>query len=104
MVANNLLASPVFAFYLGSAPDGGEATFGGVDKSHYTGKIEYVPVRRKGYWEVELEKVKFGDEVLELDNTGAAIDTGVFLRLVLPVLSVSTYDISRSSVLTIILR
>lgn len=39
----------------------------------------YVPLRRKGYWEVELEKVRFGDEELELENTGAAIDTGTSL-------------------------
>jgi saccharopepsin len=78
MIKQKLLDSPVFAFWLGSAPDGGEATFGGVDKSHYTGKIDYLPVRRKGYWEVDLEKVVFGDETLELENTGAAIDTGSF--------------------------
>jgi saccharopepsin len=83
MIKQKLLDSPVFAFWLGSAPDGGEATFGGVDKSHYTGKIDYVPVRRKGYWEVDLEKVVFGDETLELENTGAAIDTGSFCRCAL---------------------
>lgn len=78
MINQGLLDSPVFAFWLGSDPDQGEAIFGGVDKSHYTGKIDYVPVRRKGYWEVELESVKFGKETLELENTGAAIDTGEF--------------------------
>ena len=30
-------------------------------------------------WEVELEKVKFGDEEMELESTGAAIDTGTSL-------------------------
>ncbi|KPV71628.1 uncharacterized protein RHOBADRAFT_49042, partial [Rhodotorula graminis WP1] len=79
MLAQGLLDEPVFAFWMGSDPEQGEATFGGLDARHYTGKIDYVPVRRKGYWEVELEKVKFGDEVLELDNTGAAIDTGTSL-------------------------
>ncbi|GAA6037406.1 hypothetical protein JCM8097_008553 [Rhodosporidiobolus ruineniae] len=79
MLEQNLLDEPVFAFWLGSDPEAGEATFGGLDESHYEGKIDYVPLRRKGYWEVELEKVKFGDEVLELDNTGAAIDTGTSL-------------------------
>ena len=79
MLNQGLLDEPVFAFWMGSDPDQGEATFGGVDERHYTGKIDYVPVRRKGYWEVELEKVKFGDEVLELENTGAAIDTGTSL-------------------------
>ena len=63
--------------------EGGEATFGGTDPSHYTGKIDYVPVRRKGYWEVELEKFKLGDEEMELEGTGAAIDTGTSL-LALP--------------------
>lgn len=76
MINQGLLDEPVFSFWLGSDPEGGVATFGGIDASHYKGKIDYVPVRRKGYWEVELEKVKFGAETLELENTGAAIDTG----------------------------
>lgn len=76
MINQGLLDDPVFAFYMGSDPEQGEAIFGGIDEKHYTGKIDYVPVRRKGYWEVELEKVKFGKEVLELESTGAAIDTG----------------------------
>lgn len=77
MVNQKLLAQPVFTFRVGSSEDdGGEAVFGGIDSAHYTGSIDYVPIRRKGYWEVELEKVKFGDDVLELENTGAAIDTG----------------------------
>ncbi|GAA6015300.1 hypothetical protein JCM11491_001004 [Sporobolomyces phaffii] len=79
MVNQGLLDDPVFAFWLGSDPEQGVATFGGVDKAHYTGDIHYIPVRRKGYWEIELEKVKFGDEVLELESTGAAIDTGTSL-------------------------
>ncbi|ORY76878.1 Asp-domain-containing protein [Leucosporidium creatinivorum] len=79
MINQGLLDAPVFAFYLGSDPEQGEAIFGGIDEKHYTGKIDYVPVRRKGYWEVELEKVKFGDETLELESTGAAIDTGTSL-------------------------
>ena len=80
MVNQGLLDAPVFSFRLGSSEeDGGEAIFGGIDESAYSGKIDYVPVRRKAYWEVELEKVAFGDDELELDNTGAAIDTGTSL-------------------------
>lgn len=85
MVNQGLLDEPVFAFYLGQAggtgvdPDGGEAVFGGVDKAHYTGSIKYAPVRRRGYWEVELESVTLGDETMELEKTGAAIDTGTSL-------------------------
>ncbi|KAG1820146.1 endopeptidase [Suillus subaureus] len=80
MINQGLIDEPVFAFRLGeSEADGGEATFGGVDHAAYTGTIDYVPLRRKAYWEVELEKVAFGSDVLELDMTGAAIDTGTSL-------------------------
>ncbi|KIY71480.1 Asp-domain-containing protein, partial [Cylindrobasidium torrendii FP15055 ss-10] len=80
MVNKGLLDKPVFAFRVGSSEeDGGEATFGGIDESAFTGEITYAPVRRKAYWEVELSQVSLGDDVLELENTGAAIDTGTSL-------------------------
>ncbi|KAH9006841.1 aspartic peptidase A1 [Lactarius hatsudake] len=83
MINQDLIYEPVFSFRLGSSEDdGGEAVFGGIDHSAYTGKISYVPVRRKAYWEVELQKVAFGDDELELENTGAAIDTGTSLIVV----------------------
>jgi saccharopepsin len=81
MINQNLIDEPVFSFRLGSSEDdGGEAVFGGIEPSAYTGHISYVPVRRKAYWEVELQKVVFGDDELELENTGAAIDTGSFIE------------------------
>ncbi|KIR53730.1 saccharopepsin [Cryptococcus gattii Ru294] len=84
MLNQDLLDDPVFSFRLGSSEnDGGEAIFGGIDKSAYSGSLHYVPVRRKGYWEVELESISFGDDELELENTGAAIDTGTSL-IVMP--------------------
>jgi len=84
MINQELIDEHVFSFRLGaSEKDGGELVFGGIDSSAYTGSISYVPVRRKAYWEVELEKVGFGNEELELENTGAAIDTGTSL-IVLP--------------------
>jgi saccharopepsin len=84
MINQDLVDSPVFSFRLGSSEeDGGEAIFGGIDESCYEGELAYVPVRREAYWEVELEQIAFGDEFLELENTGAAIDTGTSL-IVLP--------------------
>lgn len=84
MLKYRLLDAPVFSFRVGpSEEDGGEAVFGGIDETAYTGKIEYAPVRRKAYWEVELEKISFGTDELELENTGAAIDTGKFLLVLL---------------------
>ncbi|KAJ7283616.1 endopeptidase [Mycena rebaudengoi] len=80
MINQKLLDEPVFSFRVGSSEeDGGEAIFGGIDTDAYTGSINYVPVRRKAYWEVELEKISFGDEELEFEQTGAAIDTGTSL-------------------------
>ena len=80
MINQGLLDEPVFSFRIGSSEeDGGEAIFGGVDSTAFIGKLDYVPVRRKAYWEVELQKVCFGDDELELENTGAAIDTGTSL-------------------------
>jgi len=83
LVNQKLLDAPVFSFRVGSSEeDGGEAIFGGIDKTAYSGKLHYVPVRRKAYWEVELQKVTFGNDELELENTGAAIDTGTSLIVV----------------------
>lgn len=77
MINQGIIDAPVFSFRIGSSEeDGGEAIFGGIDETAYKGKIDYVPLRRKAYWEVELPKISFGDEVLELESTGAAIDTG----------------------------
>lgn len=59
-----------------SEEDGGEVTFGGIDKSAFKGELVYAPVRRKAFWEVELEQISFNGEVLELEDTGAVIDTG----------------------------
>ncbi|KAJ7436597.1 putative aspartic endopeptidase [Mycena latifolia] len=76
MINKGLINQPVVSFRLGSSEeDGGEVVFGGINPEAYTGTITYVPVRRKGYWEVELGKVTLGDDELELENTGAAIDT-----------------------------
>lgn len=84
MIDQGLLDEPVFSFRVGSSEeDGGVAIFGGIDHSCYTGKITYAPIRRKAYWEVELDKVSFGDDFLELENTGAAIDTGKLSWIVL---------------------
>ncbi|KAI9830230.1 MAG: Vacuolar protease A [Sarea resinae] len=83
MLKEDLLDEPVFAFYLGDTNNGdgddSEAIFGGVDSSHYTGKITKIPLRRKAYWEVDLDAITFGDATAELDNTGVILDTGTSL-------------------------
>ncbi|KAI9654592.1 MAG: Vacuolar protease A [Alyxoria varia] len=86
MIKQKLLDEPLFAFYLGDTNKDGdesEATFGGIDKSRYTGEMTKLPLRRKAYWEVDLDAITFGDQTAEIDNTGAILDTGTSL-LALP--------------------
>lgn len=75
------LDEPIFAFALGDGSDeeGGEFSLGSVNKDKFKGKLTWIPIRRKGYWEVNLDSFTFGKETLELDDTGAAIDTGTSL-------------------------
>ena len=83
MVEEGLLDEPVFAFYLGDTANGeedeSEVIFGGVNKDHYTGKMTNIPLRRKAYWEVDLDAITFGKDTAELDNTGVILDTGTSL-------------------------
>jgi len=81
MLDQGLLDEPVFAFYLGDTNNGEEsvATFGGIDKSHYKGELVKIPLRRKAYWEVDLDAITFGDSTAEMDNTGVILDTGTSL-------------------------
>lgn len=81
MVKQGAIDEPVFAFYLAGTDDseGSEVVFGGVDKSHYTGEITKIPLRRKAYWEVDLDAISFGKQSAEIDATGAILDTGTSL-------------------------
>jgi len=82
MIAQDMLDEPVFAFYLSDANDESKesmAVFGGVDKDHYTGEVTKIPLRRKAYWEVNLDAITFGDSTAEIESTGAILDTGTSL-------------------------
>ncbi|KAJ2513173.1 aspartic proteinase precursor [Coemansia sp. RSA 2049] len=86
LVNKGLVDKPMFSFYLSDTNKGdtdGEMVLGGYNENKFEGKLQWANVRRKGYWEVDLEKVRFGDDEIEMDNVGAAIDTGSSL-LVLP--------------------
>lgn len=82
LVNQGLIDDPVFAFYLGDSNGDGdesEVCLGGINKNHYTGNITDIPLRRKAYWEVYLDALTFGDDRLELEGTGAILDTGTSL-------------------------
>lgn len=55
MMQQRLVGDDVFSFWLNKDPEaaeGGEIVFGGVDEKQYKGKHSYVPIARKGYWQV----------------------------------------------------
>ncbi|KAK5704377.1 aspartic proteinase precursor [Elasticomyces elasticus] len=81
MIDQGLLDEPVFAFYLGDTNSGedSEAIFGGINKDHYTGEMTKIPLRRKAYWEVDLDAITFGGQTAEIEATGAILDTGTSL-------------------------
>lgn len=81
MVNQGIIDEPVFAFYLANEEGESEAIFGGIDKSHIDGDITYIPLRRKAYWEVDLDSIAYGDEVAELEDTGVILDTGTSLNI-----------------------
>lgn len=60
MIEQGLVSEPVFSFWLNRNSDeeeGGEIVFGGVDPNHFKGKHTYVPVTRKGYWQVGIQTI-----------------------------------------------
>ena len=79
MIEQKSVDEPVFAFYLADQEGESEVTFGGVDKSKYTGKLTTIPLRRKAYWEVDFDAIAYGDDSAELENTGVILDTGTSL-------------------------
>jgi saccharopepsin len=79
LVNKGLVDEPVFGFYLGDQEEGSEMILGGVSEAHYTGKMVKIPLRRKAYWEVDFDAIKYGDQTAELEETGVILDTGTSL-------------------------
>ena len=82
MLNQKLIDEPVFSFYLSDSSqdgDGSEATIGGINYNRFTGDLTTIPLRRKAYWEVELNAITFGDDSAELEDTGVILDTGTSL-------------------------
>ncbi|KAK3346770.1 vacuolar protease A precursor [Lasiosphaeria hispida] len=79
MIEQKSVEEPVFSFYLSDTDGESEVVFGGVDKSRYEGKLTTIPLRRKAYWEVDLDSIAYGEDAADLEGTGVILDTGTSL-------------------------
>lgn len=72
----------VFAFWLNrsgtSGDNGGEMTLCGMDSSHYSGDITYVPLSAETYWQFKVDELAVGGTSLAVNVQGIA-DTGTSL-------------------------
>ncbi|XP_051494991.1 LOW QUALITY PROTEIN: cathepsin E [Apus apus] len=83
MMAQNLVELPMFSVYLSKNSEvsmGGELLFGGFDPSHFTGTLNWVPVTKQGYWQIQLDNIQVGGTVAFCANgCQAIVDTGTSL-------------------------
>ncbi|KAL2325637.1 hypothetical protein Fmac_024695 [Flemingia macrophylla] len=84
MVQQNLVNEQVFSFWLNGDPnakEGGELVFGGVDPKHFKGNHTYVPVTKKGYWQIEMGDFFIGGLSTGVCEGGCAaiVDSGTSL-------------------------
>eukprot|EP00904_Undaria_pinnatifida_P002144 jgi/Undpi1/11930/HiC_scaffold_4.g01629.m1 len=77
LVESGELDEPVFAFYLGNEKEG-ELIIGGTDPDHYLHDIDYVPVTKKGYWQIDMDDVTVSGESVSSVKS-AILDSGTSL-------------------------
>eukprot|EP00761_Pharyngomonas_kirbyi_P011208 gb/GECH01011233.1/.p1 GENE.gb/GECH01011233.1/~~gb/GECH01011233.1/.p1 ORF type:complete len:482 (+),score=75.29 gb/GECH01011233.1/:1-1446(+) len=82
MMQQNLVPKGQFAFWLnrdlGNGAKGGELVLGGIDPSHYTGDIFWVPLASKTYWALSVDEISIGSDSFCKNCKGIA-DTGTSL-------------------------
>ncbi|XP_053908334.1 cathepsin D-like [Cuculus canorus] len=89
MMDQGLFTNNVFSFHLRSGAsegDGGQLIFGGIDEDLFEGPLHYIPVSRRGYWQVHVERLSvdggaLGCRAPTLCRGGceAIVDTGTSL-------------------------
>ncbi|XP_003792373.1 cathepsin E [Otolemur garnettii] len=81
MITQKLVDQPIFSIYMSSTNQkggkGSELIFGGYDHSHFTGRLNWVPVSKQEYWQIKVDKIRVGRSVM-LCSKGcqAIVDTG----------------------------
>ncbi|KAM8977238.1 renin [Pelodytes ibericus] len=80
ILSEKVLQEDVFSVYYNRdihLKKGGEIILGGSDPRYYIGSFQYLSLRKKGYWQINMKGVSVGAEVLFCkEGCLAAIDTG----------------------------
>ncbi|XP_029361757.1 pepsin A-like [Echeneis naucrates] len=81
MIKQGLVSESLFSVYLSSnGQQGSEVVFGGIDSSHYTGQITWIPLTSATYWQIQMDSVIInGQTVACSGGCQAIIDTGTSL-------------------------
>ena len=81
LVSQELIPEAVFAFKLNpqGLSSGGQITLGGTDGNDYEGPINWLKVIGTIYWEVGLDSVVYGNQVVVGGSAHAVIDSGTSL-------------------------
>ncbi|KAG0034810.1 hypothetical protein BGZ81_002902 [Podila clonocystis] len=84
-IVAGVLVQPVVSVFLPSERlfngEGGAYLFGAIDNTKYTGSLTYVPVTKKGYWQVLVQDAAFNGQSLGQTSQGI-VDTGTTLIIV----------------------
>ncbi|KAL7985197.1 hypothetical protein Chor_003767 [Crotalus horridus] len=80
LMKEGLVQQNLFSVYLSRKASGSVITFGGIDHSHYTGSINWIPVSQQTYWQISMDSVLVNGETIAC-NSGcqAIVDTGTSL-------------------------
>ena len=78
LLAQRKIQTGTFAFYLTSDGSKGELAIGGSNPDHHEGAFSYVPVAKKGYWQLKGDDVSFNGKSIDT-NIHAVMDSGTSL-------------------------
>ncbi|KYM89486.1 Lysosomal aspartic protease [Atta colombica] len=82
---NQGLVEPVFSFYTNRQNSvsefAGELILGGSDPNHYLGKLTYVNVTHKRYWQFMMDKIQIEHSSLCSNSCEATVDTGTTMLI-----------------------
>ena len=79
-VDQGVVPAAQFAFYLSrNVGESGELTLGGVNTDRFTGDVDWHPVTRKAYWQIEMDGISTQGAAVCDGGCQAIVDSGTSL-------------------------